>query len=281
MSLVSKCAVCKNRKIVYKRSYSGDLMCDLCLEKTLIKAVKKVIGKYRILKPFSKVLVPITYTAPHYSAALAHILAKLERKFSTEVIIARPSDIEYDVGVNWPPLNARELIVDIKVSGLDITNPSACVRFDRRWSLFLAKRLGIDIIALPFSRTDLIIFALNALLVEGIEAISEALDYISINNVKFFSAFSEVEGEIVSAYVAIRSLWFYSNLCKYKIDARDVFYSIAGRRPELEFSIEKTLNPIFTKSSTLYNRCNLCGGFSKGNTCRYCNKSDLQITLLS
>ena len=273
--------MCKRRRPCYKRTYSGDLLCEVCLERALLKAVKRAVGRYKVLEPRSRVLVPITYTAPHLSAALALVITKLEAKFSTEVIIARPKDIALDEVKGWPPEGSKEVLVDVIKDGVKTNSPSACIRFDRRWSLSLARELGVKAVALPFSRTDLIILSLNALLVEGIEALSESLDLIEVDGVKFFSAFSAVEGEIVSAYVATRSLWFYSDFCEYEVPARKVFFSVAGRRPELEFSRDKTLVPIQRKVAERLHRCKLCGGFVReGELCSYCSSARVEVRIL-
>ncbi len=221
-----------------------------------MKAVKRSIGKINVLSPRSRVLVPITFSAPHYSAALSIILSKLEEKFSTQVIILKPNNIIVDdIPEEWPPRNSQ--IVDVNI---DINNVSSrqsldfCLTLDKIWSIESARKLNINVVALPYTRTDLIIFALNALLVDGPKALIHALDYITFNNVKVFSAFSYVEGEVVSAYVAAKRLWFYSDLCHYRIPAKSVFYSIVRGRPELEFSKEKALDKLLmlAREKTLF-----------------------------
>jgi tRNA(Ile)-lysidine synthase TilS/MesJ len=276
-----KCKICKKRGARYLRTYSGDLLCEVCLERSLIKAVKRAIGKYEVLKPRSKVLVPITYSSPHFSAALARILSLLETKFSTEVIIARPQDIYLDDVENWPPQNSKEIIVRVKADGINTSNLNTCLRFDRRWAYEVARNLGVKTIALPYTKTDIIIFTLNSLLIEGLEALSESLEYIEVNGIRFFLGFSEVEGEIVSAYVALKRLWFYSDKCKYEIPAKKVFYSIAYRRPELEYSSVKTIDPLLRAVSKKLNRCKYCGGFSQETVCKYCRDSKVVVEVLT
>ncbi len=250
-----------------------------------MKSVKRAIGENNVLAPRSKVLVPITFSAPHFSAALSIVLSKLEKKFSTKVVIVKPNGIDIDGKPNdWPPSNSEIMNVDIEVDRLNVQSLSSCLDFDRLWSIDVADRLKINVIALPYTRTDLIIFALNALLIDGLEAMLNALDYFEIDNIKVFSGFSKIEGEVVSTYVVLKKLWFYSSLCNYKIPAKKVFYSVAQGRPELEFSKEKALDKLLAlarnKLKERYLKYSVAGIYRKQRFRKECSYRILNLNTL-
>jgi hypothetical protein len=267
-----KCTVCKRRSAVYKRTYSGDLLCPICLERAVIRGVRRSLGEAGILLPRHTILLPITFSNPLGSLVLSHVLPKVERRFGSQVIVGIPEEL-VDV-VDVLPENLKYHIIEIDGTPTRTReDPIFCWRFDRRWSLLTARLVNANAIILPLSRTDLNLLALHALISGKPEALSEALPLINWTNPPIISGLSRLEGEIVAAYAAVKNIDAPKGCCPDLSLSKSLFYSVAGRRPELEFSSFKSLRLLLEGARRL-SKCKYCGGFTReGEVCEYCRNS--------
>ncbi len=249
------CTVCKRREAIYYRRYSGDYLCAPCLERAVEKGVRRSLGEAGLLKPKSRILIPIPYSSPLWALALLHILPRVARKHGSELVVAVPESFEelavpgiYEVAtVNINPPSTRD--------------PSECWRYDRRWSLEVASRIGADVILLPLTRTDLNLLMIDSILHGDEQRLSESLPVIPWTNPPIVSAFSRLEGEIVAAYVVHKGLHAPKGCIPDLSYAKEIFYSIARGRPELEYSSYKSINLLIGGVKTKP-KCQLCGGYT-------------------
>ena len=267
---VSYCSVCKRRPAVYFRVFSGDRLCLSCLRRQLVRGVKRSVGRTGVFKPRSKIMVPLSLIDPLASLGLADIMARLERDYGSMVVLAVLSDQIRDVrGIE----ELRKLGVKVEEFNVDIDKYPIhmldCIRFERGIYIRIGAMLGVDAIASPLSRTQLALAALDALLSGNPMYWSESLDYIS-SKPPVVAAFSLVEAEAVAAY-AVLSGYRGESLCRAKFRSKRVFYSISGRRPELEYSSSKTIEVLSTAASRMLRRCTICYGYSSSDTCMVCN----------
>ena len=273
------CTACKRRPAVYKRTYSGELLCAKCTRKALHRAVKRSIARLGLLRPRQTILVPLAESNPLGSLVLASALAEIEKHYGSRVILAIPE------GANASPPQGVDVAV-VSVSPREPPergDPIACWRHDRRWSLRAARMLGADAVLLPLTRTDLNLLLLEALLRGEPAALSEALHSIAWTKPPVASGLWRVEGELVAAYAALSGVEAPPGCVRGLRTAKEVYYSVAGGRPELEYSPAKSLEALAAAASRMFAVCPECGGYAhRGEgVCRYCSRYPLKVSILS
>ncbi|MCE4621309.1 MAG: hypothetical protein F7B95_02560 [Desulfurococcales archaeon] len=280
------CSVCGHRTPVYLRTYSGEALCIICLERALIKSIKRAIGITGALKPREPVLVPITLASPSYSLALARLVSIVERKFGSKVIIAVPEPLAADT-LELLPRDAEAVIAKLYLTQTELKAMSSfeCLRLDRRWSIQAARHLGVKAVALPFTRTELLLIALEALFNGDKEALTDSSLRFTVGDVVAFNALALVEAEAVAAYAYLKGYLGIGPLCPIRLQSKIAFYSIATRRPELEFSGYKTLGILLERAYRDGRICAACGGLSTsryGEFCSYCSRlGEVKVEILS
>ena len=271
------CSVCRRRPSVYKRTYSGEYLCPSCLRRALEKAVRRSLGGHGLLKPGMRLLVPATLSSPLWSMVLVEVLSRVEKRYGSKVIFAVPNSLEglelnkiehsnvEPVGVRVIPENPPEA-----------PDPIACWRYDRRWALRVARSLEANAVIMPLTRTDLNLIMIEALLRGEPEALSEARPVLHWTEPPVISGLWRAEGELVAAYAAVNGLEAPSGCTPRLVDAKDLFYSIARGRPELEYSTSKTMS-LLSKAETI-RACRECGGLG-GPLCRYCRGYSISVEI--
>ncbi|MCE4628509.1 MAG: hypothetical protein F7C34_05130 [Desulfurococcales archaeon] len=273
------CTACKRRPAVYKRTYSGELLCARCTRKALHRAVKRSIARLGLLKPRQKILVPLASSNPLGSLVLASALSEIEEQYGSRVILGVPEGIDAS-----PPRGVSVAVVRVSPrEPPERGDPVACWRHDRRWSLRAARILGADAVLLPLTRTDLNLLLLEALLRGEPQALSEALHSLAWTKPPIASGLWRVEGELVAAYAAISGVEAPPGCVKRLSAAKEVYYSAASGRPELEYSPTKSLDALAAAASGMYPVCIECGGYASPgeSTCRYCSRYTLNVSILS
>ena len=273
------CTSCKRKPAVYKRTYSGELLCIDCLERSLEKAVRRSLGETGLLRPRTTLLVPISLSATPQSLALARLLANVERRYGSRLIVAVPSLLS----ISFKLKNIINIkIINIKINYNDELprNPIECARLERRWWLETARQIGAQAIISPYTRTDLILIMLHAVLSGDSYALSEALHKIDWTQPPIISGFHRVEGEAILAYASLKQL-LVEPVCIPDLSlSKLIFYSIAGRRPELEFSSSKSIDLL--ASPPEIGKCVLCGGYTRAGEpiCKYCKNREITISII-
>ncbi len=90
MSNVPQCCICGRRPAFYLRRASGERLCEVCLERSIIKHVKRVIGDQVSPKPKEVFGVLLPPGRVGEGLILASIMARLERKYGGSVAVAYP-----------------------------------------------------------------------------------------------------------------------------------------------------------------------------------------------
>ena len=269
--------MCKRRPAVFLRTYSGEKLCTKCLETALEKGVFRSLARPRILKPKSRLLVPVYLSLPSFSLAIARTITRIEKSFGSEVILALPTSIKART-----PQDLKVVEVDINVDRLP-SDAISCLRLEKRWSLSIARSLGADAVVIPLTRTLMNLIMLNALLAGRPEGVSEAEPWTTSAEPPIISGLWAVESELVAAYIALKDL-YTDPVCRLDLSlAKKVFYSVAGRRPELEFSSAKSLSLLEKGLDSVMERCPLCAGYTLPGEkpCRYCSSTTLEVTARS
>ncbi len=268
------CSHCKQREAIYYRTYSGEYLCKRCLHRALEKSIRKSISQTRILKPNTKILLPITFSNPLYAIILSEFIPKIEGEYNVKTLIAVPK-IFSSISIKEQE-NTEIIAIEIEPpTGKENTDPFYCWRYDRAWSYRIAEEYNAKTILLPLTRTDLNLLMIEATLRGEEWLLSESLPILNTDEIAFISALNHVEGEIVAAYALSRKLYSIPRPCRIRMPhAKSLFYSIARGRPELEFSAFKSVNLLYKGLvSKTPKVCSVCKGFMpQGEICPYCEK---------
>lgn len=89
-SNIPRCSVCGRRPAFYLRRASGERLCEFCLERSIMKHVKRVIGSQVGPKPREVFGVLLPPGRVGEGLVLASIMARLEKKYGGSVVIAYP-----------------------------------------------------------------------------------------------------------------------------------------------------------------------------------------------
>ena len=263
------CSVCGKREAVYRRDYSGQNLCPICLGRTIERSIRKSIAEARVLSPGDTILLPITLSVPYYSQVLALLLPGLEKRHGSKVVVAVPTAL----GVGTGAVASRGDVVEVDVpSPRAYENPLDCIRYDRSWSLYYARKLGADAVAFPLTRTHLTLIDLEAVLQGRPEAISDSLLVVD-SRPPVFNPLAGVEAETVAAYGIVRGVEPLDTPCRPVWASKYVYRSVARGRPELAFSMGKVSPRLAGLASRSMTRCRVCGGASPGPVCPSCKRT--------
>ncbi len=264
------CTVCKRREAVYKRTYSGDLLCKPCLRRQLTRQIKHSLGSQGILKPRQHVIVALSPLAPLQSLTLAEIATSIEAKYGSKVtILYNKNTIKINNNrMQRPPVDAVELIVADDMLPKEDMTYTECMRFERATAVIHAIQNGADAVILPYTRDMLAIAMLEATASDW-TYLSEARDYLA-GAKPAIAGLSRVESEAASAYAAL-SGYDAQPLCKPRMLLSKVFKRIARGRPELVYSTAKSIELLSTQAGVKARTCRICGGYTRqGDVCSIC-----------
>jgi len=276
----AKCSVC-GRAAVYKRTYSGEILCERCLLRALARSVKRQASRYgRTFRARMSVLVAASLHSPHLGAALALALSRATANLGVAVNMAIPQGDGW--GVEFDPesletLRARGVRIwraHLRLEGGLPSTLVGCMRLDRAWSARAARLIGAHAVAVPVTRTLAILAALDSLLAGEPWGLSEASqEASSVSGLAVAPLFYGVEGEAAAALAGAWRLHAWP-ACRPSTLGKRAFYSIARGRPELEFSVHKTVEPLAASARRRYGVCPQCGGLTPGGgLCPHCRRS--------
>ncbi len=266
-----KCSICGKRTALYYREYSGHRLCLPCLERILVRRARRTLRSLVRLREDSRLLAPVFLTTPAHSLATALLVAKAEEGFESTLIVAVPEPLR---GVDALERLAQLSPVTVETMEVDVGVPEGaetaihCWRFDRAWSLWLAKRLEVDAVLYPLTRTLANIHGLEALVLGDPHVLGDSLPRLGTEP-PLVSPVYDIEAQALSAYAYLRGV-YVGHICNAGLHAKKLYYSIARGRPELEFSSTKTLG-VLASSYEPAMRCALCGGYSPSRICPYCS----------
>ncbi len=270
------CSICKKRQAVYYRAYSGEYICAKCLNNVMEKNVKKEINKTKALNIDSKIVIPITHFSPSSSIALSNLVYRIEKQFKSKIAIIIPKGYNIEEIRNLLENKSDLFIAEINIIPPEKLSLQECIRFERAWSIKAAKILGYEFVFLPISRTDISLMIIDSLINGEANFLSESLEFMEYNGIKFLYPISGIEGETLVSYEFLSGI-NVKPLCLPYIKSKNVFYSIVGNRPELDFGSERLIGKLGNFLEKLKeNRCKICAGFSDKEICNTCEKLNLK-----
>jgi len=285
---VWRCSVC-GRRAVYRRTYSGELLCERCLLRVLARSVKRQASRSGGFHPSMDVLVPIGLWRPHLGLALTLALHEATSNLNVRIHAVIPSGDGWEVSVYRESLAELEALERVSLWRARLrlrrlpTTLRACIRLERAWSARAARIIGAQAVALPITRTAAVLEVLDTLLRGEAWGLSEAgEESISIDGIAVAPLFYSVECEAASALAATSRLYAWSP-CKVEVLASEVVARILQGRPELAFSPLKAVR-LLASPLEPQGRCPLCGGFTPRPglcpDCEYVGLEDVEVERL-
>jgi len=272
---VERCSIC-GRRAVYRRVYSGELLCERCLLRVLAKSVKRQAARSGGFTPRMSVLVPVGLWCPHLGLALVLALHEATANLGVHVHAAIPSGDGWEVTIDRGSLERLGGLKRVSVWRVRLglkrlpKTLRGCIRLERAWTARTAKLIGAQAVALPITRTTAVLEALDTLFRGEAWGLSEAIEgSLNVGGVVVAPLFYSVECEVPSALAAAMRLYAWSP-CKARVLASEIITRILQGRPELAYSPLKALRLMASPMESAA-RCPICGGFTpKPGPCPDC-----------
>lgn len=299
-----KCTICKSSKPVFKRAYSGEVLCEKCFSKTFIKRVIKTISRYNMLQYNDKIGVAVS--GGKDSLTLLHILYKIERKFPQSQLVA----ITIDEGIEGYREESLKIVIDtckklkikhvivsfkeaygasldemIKISqekNIFISPCTLCGILRRHLLFHTAKNLNLDVLATAHTLDDIVqTYFLNMLR-------GDINIFRRINNEKprLITPFRLTPEKEVAFYAYLKGYYLQHTICKYAYSSarnfvRNFLNQYEANYPGALFTALHTFEKfrISKEEEIKKEKCIICGEKSSKKICRVCeilSKLDLR-----
>ncbi|MEM2083028.1 MAG: TIGR00269 family protein [Nitrososphaerota archaeon] len=290
-----KCTICKSSKPVFKRAYSGEVLCEKCFSKTFIKRVIKTISRYNMLQYNDKIGVAVS--GGKDSLTLLHILYKIEKRFPQSQLFA----ITIDEGIEGYREESLKIVVDnckklgikhivssfkeaygasldemIKIShekNIFISPCTLCGILRRRLLFHIAKNLNLDVLATAHTLDDIVqTYFLNML-----RGDINIFRKISNEKPKLITPFRLTPEKEVAFYAYLKGYYLQSTLCKYAYSSarnfvRNFLNQYETNYPGALFTALHTFEKfeISKEEESKKEKCIVCGEKSSKKMCRVC-----------
>lgn len=301
---MSNCQRCGS-EAVYRRLYSGELLCRRHFLKSIEDRVRQTIRRYRMFKPDDR--IGLALSGGKDSLTLLHILAKIEARFPKTELVA----ITVDEGIEGyreesiaiaseacRRLGVRHYVYGFKeLFGVTLNElmeraltrglkPRPCVYcgvLRRRALNTAAEELKLNKVATAHNLDDVVqTYFLN--LAHG------DLQRLAFSGPVTVSVFPGLPARVkpltlvpekeVALYAALSGFRFQSSPCPYagsslRTDIRAMVSKLEKRHPGILFTLLKSFGKIVeslreTVKPPKIKACNICGGPSSEATCKTC-----------
>ena len=281
-----KCSYCNN-SVVIERKYSGESLCPACFEKNIEKNIYKTISKYKMLKPYDKIIVGLSGGKDSFT--LLYNLSMIQKKaYRPKEIIALTIDegikdyrdksvknaIDFckELNIEHHIISFKEKvgftldeIINIKRKLPDYRYAcNYCAVIRRRLLNDKAKELGGTILAMGHNLTDIAeTFLMNVLykrfhLIANQYLFKEPDSRMSQFYIKKITPLMRIPEEEIFLYANIKKFQYYPSHCPYRekdpiIRKRvlDFIQECKKTSSEIEFNL---LSGFLELSSILYDR---------------------------
>jgi len=291
-----KCTICKSSKTVFKRAYSGEILCEKCFSKTFIKRVVKTISRYNMLHFNDKIGVAVS--GGKDSLTLLHVLYKIEKKFPHSQLLA----ITIDEGIKGYREESLKIAIEackklkikhvissfkeaygasldemIKISqekNVFISPCTLCGILRRHLLFHIAKNLDLDALATAHTLDDIVqTYFLNVLRGD----VNIFIRKVSNEKPKLITPFRLTPEKEVAFYAYLKGYYLQSTLCKYAYSSarnfvRNFLNQYETNYPGALFTALHTFEKfeISEEKESKKERCIICGERSSRKICRVC-----------
>jgi len=272
------CTTCKIRPAVYYRKESGEKLCLECLERSIVKQVKREINTWKMLGPHDVIGFLIPAEAILTSIPAFKIMSIIERKYATKLIAIKPSNLN---GLKFETENIIEFQLPFKSSNL-----TEFLRFERTEAAKISKDHGVNKIVIPHTLEFETSYFLSNILKFNLEALGDLAPklYSEKFNIVFVKPFRKVKSLELLIYGYFKgllsSLYFRKSLTPFLLlkeiyEPLDYIISVSKEHFELVISTLKTAEFFFEKILEEYgflNQCIFCGAKSESRICNVCSR---------
>ncbi len=269
-----KCDFCEVREAIYLRKESGEKLCLKCLEKSLIRQVKREISKWGMLEPKDTIGFLFLEKHPLISIAAYSIFKKIEQNYPSKLYLILPKTLN---GI----FEEENILYMDSISNENITT---YYRLLREKALEKAEERAIRKIVLPLTLEYEITYFTYGFLKFDIETLGEALPKLNISQrkISFIKPFRKVRTKELLIYGYYEGLFKFLEKRKMNIkhnsrvhdrffcEIEKYFSRISCEHFELLDSTLKISEVLVEKVLKEYgftNVCRFCGTPTKNNVC--------------
>ncbi len=198
------CTACGRRPAVYRRRASGETLCLKCLEKALIKALRRGLASLASPEYGSKLAFISLRSSPIATSGTAYLLGTLARKYSNKIlVVGHPDPTDLAVNIIEKVTKEKLEVTYVNVSSLEpVPGP---VSEARAVAEAIKEEKGV-IAVTPITATDIILDSLIRLMIYGMRPCECALPRYLVGDAVVVSPLSRVLLTDMNAYVALRGL---------------------------------------------------------------------------
>lgn len=300
-----KCSLCKKYKPIFKRPYSGEILCSKCFSKTFIKRIVKTISRYNMLHFNDKIGVAVS--GGKDSLTLLHVLYEIEKKFPQSQLLA----ITIDEGIEGYREESLKIATDackklgikhiitsfkeaygktldemIKISqekNIFISPCTLCGILRRHLLFHKAKDLNLDVLATAHTLDDIVQTYFLNILRGDVNIFEKAISYEKPRLITPFRLMPEKE---VALYAHLKGYYLQSVPCKYAYSSarnfvRNFLIQYEENYPGTLYTALHVFEKIklTEKQEIRKEKCIICGENSSRKICRVCeilSKFDLK-----
>ncbi|MEA2090356.1 MAG: TIGR00269 family protein [Thermoproteota archaeon] len=304
-NLMQTCTSCKRRDAVFQRVYSGEKLCARCFCGSVEDKVRAAISEYNMLERNDRVAVAVS--GGKDSAALLHILAKIEKGFPDASLCAvtvdegvkgyRGEAVKF-VSENCEKLGVEHVVVSFKeLYGVELDElvnmlerrekkltPCAYCGVLRRKALNKAAReVGASKLATAHNLDDeaqtviLNILHGDALRIVRVKPLTAKVHPKLVQRIKPFCLVPERE---ITFYMYLKNIQFQSRPCPYagaalRNDVRTMLNRVEHKHPGAKFTVFRSAEKVrFVLEGLVEGKelreCKLCGEPTSGEICKAC-----------
>ncbi|MEM1645386.1 MAG: hypothetical protein QXL96_05890 [Ignisphaera sp.] len=270
------CSVCRKRDAVYRRRSSGELLCRLCLFRSIVRQVRKAVRYYKMVNKLSTVLFVIRPEAVEESIVSFYIYkgATKDLQLTYNVIcfnsITNCSIVKHYIGRNVD--NFIEVGLNFKTSNL-----VELIKFVEAVAVKIANKHNIKFIVTPLFRDELTLLSVLGILTTSRTIFSEGLPIKVVDEIKITRPFFYVISPDVSIIKTLDNIVIDSPIIiecdRFMQKAKKLLFNSI----ELLYSSIKSVELLQSYAFGTSTRCRYCGAFSLEPICDVCKKFQISI----
>jgi len=258
---------------VYFRRESGERLCLQCLEKSLIKQVKREISKWKMLNPKDKIGFLFFEEFPLISTASFKLLEKIEKNYPSKLYVLIPSTLKLKEEVLEKV--EEKLIFNYPRSNDFLKN----FRVKREYALMEALKVGIEKIVLPITLDFEVTYFMYGFLEFNLETIGETMPklYVPKYNIYFIKPFRKIKTKELTIYGFYKGLFdsvysleseaFFNKMFCAAMQYIEKLYCGHFELVDSILKISEILVEKLLKEYGFSGHCSLCGTPVKNDLC--------------
>ncbi len=303
---MTTCTLCKRKKTVFVRPYSGEKLCRECFHRSIESKVRGTISKYGMLEPKDKIMVALS--GGKDSVTLLHVLTKIEKVFPNTAISA----VTIDEGIkeyrgealkiatkNCRKLGVEHVVTSFKeIYGYNLDDIAHIIRNREEKGLSLcaycgvlrrralntaAREAGVDKLATAHSLDDETQTMILNIIHGDVLRIARAKPVLKLAHPKLVQRIKplcEVPEKEVAFWAYLKRIDFQSVPCPYartalRNDIRTMLNRMEEKHVGTKFVVFRSIEKIrqaleaMAEEANLRN-CGVCGEPTVGDLCKPC-----------